>query len=116
MAILSRDRMSALQWGHGDEAVEEGPAPRTVWSRRLRTGSARGSTRGGVKTIASSGDEVVKAEGNELWAQREALARLFRANILIANELWPGCGLFNISAPHRSRVKGQKKPHQPARL
>ena len=40
----------------------------------------------------------------------------FRANILIAKELRPGYGLFNISAPHRSRVKGQQKPHQPAGL
>ena len=94
----------------------KGPAPRTVWSKGLRTGFARGSTRGGVKPIARSGDEVVNAEGNGLWAQREAHAGLFRANILIAKELRPGCGLFNISAPHRSWVKGQQKPHQPARL
>src|SRR5208337_2191941 len=71
-----------LQWGHGDEAVEEGPPPRTVWSKGLRSGFARGSTRGGVKTIASSSDEVVKSKGNGTWAQREAPARRFRANIL----------------------------------
>src|SRR5271157_2024198 len=69
-----------------------------------------------VEPIANSGGEVVKAKGNGLSAQREAHARLFRANILIANELWPGCGLIDISAPHRSRVKGRERPHQPARL
>ena len=105
-----------LQWGHGDEAVEESPPPGPFRSKGLRTGFARGLTRGGVKPIASSGDEVVKSKGNGLWAQREAHAGLFRANILIANELWPGCGLFNISAPHRSRFKGQQKPRQPAGL
>jgi calcineurin-like phosphoesterase len=77
---------------------------------------ARGSIRKGVKPIANSGVEVLNTTGNELWAQREVVTGLFRANILIANELCPGCGLFHISAPHRSRVKGQQKPHQPARL
>ena len=113
------------QWGHGDEAVEEfprrswacprpssfngatamkpwkratidagwhanvafngatamkpwkRPVSRTLWSKGPRTGFARGSTRGGVKPIACSGDEVVKAEGNELSAQREALQGVF---------------------------------------
>src|SRR5271157_2804932 len=82
----------------------------------LRPGFARGSMPSGVEPIANSGSEVVKAKGNWLWAQREASAKLFRANILIAKELWPGCGLINISAPHRSRVKGRERPHQPASL
>ena len=103
--------MGPRQWSLG-----RGPAPRAVGSNGLRTGFARGSTRGGAKTVASSGDEVIKSKGCGLWAQREVSARRFRSNILIAKELWPGCGLINISAPHRSRVKGHEKPHQPARL
>ncbi len=93
--------MGPRRWSRGRE-----PALRTVWSKGLRTGFARGSTRGGVKPIASSGDEVVKSKGNGAWAQREAPARCFRANILIAKELWRECGLIHISAPHRSQVKG----------
>lgn len=67
---------------------------------------ARGSIRKGVKPIANSGVEVLNTTGNELWAQREAVTGPIERSILIANELCLDYGLFNISAPSLSRVKG----------
>ncbi len=54
---------------------------------------ARGSIRKGALTDQGSGDKCRKGLSDGLWAQREVHAGLY---ILIANELCPDYGLFNL--------------------
>ena len=64
---------------------------------------ARDSIRKGALTDPGLDFEALTHHGERAFGAREAVIGLY---ILIANELCPDYGLFNISAPSLSRVKG----------